>query len=392
MTLAWGAKVSPEFRARVLHMAARLGCDPSWLMAIMSFETGRTFSPAARNAQSGATGLIQFMPATARELNTSVEALAAMTAVEQLDYVERYFQRYAATTAATLASWYMAVLWPAARDDPDDAVLFETPSAAYTQNRDLDINNDGRVTKAEAASFVARHLAEGLQPGNASEEIERTPTPQQATPPGGAPFQREDKRMDPLTLVGVLTSVFSPLIRAKAEKALGTDVGKPLADNLIALVQQQTGRTDPMEAVAVARQDPAIVTKAEKATEDWFAQVAPALERVAAIDRDDLKAADASRDAAAVRTDGSDVRKRIDAKIWIAYAIGAVILAAIAITQLLKTGNADGQIIGALILAFGGLGGAIITMVNYGYGSTAGSQAKDVVIGEYARRANGRPT
>lgn len=36
------------------------------------------------------TGLIQFMPATAKSLGMTISQLAAMTAVEQLDVVEEY--------------------------------------------------------------------------------------------------------------------------------------------------------------------------------------------------------------------------------------------------------------------------------------------------------------
>src|SRR3546814_19970917 len=71
--------VTPEFINEVEAMAARLGTKPEYLMAVMSFETGGSFSPAqANNAGSGATGLIQFMPNTAAGLGTSNAALGAM--------------------------------------------------------------------------------------------------------------------------------------------------------------------------------------------------------------------------------------------------------------------------------------------------------------------------
>src|SRR3546814_575913 len=47
--------VTPEFINEVEAMAARLGTKPEYLMAVMSFETGGSFSPAqANNAGSGA--------------------------------------------------------------------------------------------------------------------------------------------------------------------------------------------------------------------------------------------------------------------------------------------------------------------------------------------------
>ncbi|AXB30838.1 hypothetical protein DSB67_04295 [Vibrio campbellii] len=85
-TIAWGAKVSPEFKHKVLLVCKELGINPDFLMACMAFETGETFSPKIKNAAgSGATGLIQFMPATAKGLGTTTEKLAQMTAVKQLD-------------------------------------------------------------------------------------------------------------------------------------------------------------------------------------------------------------------------------------------------------------------------------------------------------------------
>src|SRR6266702_791808 len=54
---------------RSLVSAAQwIGIDPSWLAEIISFETGHTFDPAIKNKTgSGATGLIQFMPNTAKQ-------------------------------------------------------------------------------------------------------------------------------------------------------------------------------------------------------------------------------------------------------------------------------------------------------------------------------------
>ena len=53
------------FQQEVSAVAGRLGISEADLMAVMSFETGGTFSPSIPNAAgSGATGLIQFMPST----------------------------------------------------------------------------------------------------------------------------------------------------------------------------------------------------------------------------------------------------------------------------------------------------------------------------------------
>lgn len=170
--LSWGAKVTPAFRDRVRQIAADLGCDASDLMACMAFESGRSFRPDVLNmAGSGAVGLIQFMPAVAKELGTTASALKAMTAVRQLDWVARYFAPWKGRLH-DIASIYMAILWPAAVDKPPTYVLFEKADpdhpARFRQNAALDVNHDGKITKQEAASKVQAMKAEGLNPLNAA--------------------------------------------------------------------------------------------------------------------------------------------------------------------------------------------------------------------------------
>jgi hypothetical protein len=170
--LAWGAKVSPAFRTRLRAVCANLGVDPSFLMACMAFETGRSFSPSVRNAAgSGAVGLIQFMPTTAQALGTTTDRLAALSAVKQLDFVEKYFLPRKGKLLS-LEDVYMAILWPAAIGKPLTHVLFRKDDPLnprrYIQNAGLDYNRDGVVTKSEAAARVRRELELGLQPGASS--------------------------------------------------------------------------------------------------------------------------------------------------------------------------------------------------------------------------------
>ena len=166
--LPWGARVSPEFRARVYRLCDNLGWSENhaaWLMACMAFESGRTFSPSVRNPSSSATGLIQFMAATARGLGTTTAALARMSAVEQLGYVERYFRPYAGRIRS-LEDMYMAILWPRGIGQVLEYVLWKTGTRTYAVNRGLDANRDGKVTKREAAAKVRAMLDEGYLKAN----------------------------------------------------------------------------------------------------------------------------------------------------------------------------------------------------------------------------------
>jgi hypothetical protein len=148
------------FVQKVDEIASDLGASPEHLLAVMNFETGGTFSPTEKNkAGSGATGLIQFMPATAKEITgeqtkeAAIKALSKMSATEQLDYVKKYLEPFKGKLNS-LEDVYMAVLWPKAVGKDSEYALFKEGTKAYWQNRGLDINEDGIITKAEASKKV----------------------------------------------------------------------------------------------------------------------------------------------------------------------------------------------------------------------------------------------
>lgn len=168
--MAWGAHVTPEFRDRVVTIATAIGghITASDLMSCIAWESGETFSPSIGNrAGSGAVGLIQFMPDTAAGLGTTTAALAALSPVEQLGYVERYFKPHIGALD-TLADLYMAILWPAAIGKPMSFVLWNKANrpTTYRQNIGLDSDKDGAITKAEAVAKVYQTKARGFLPGN----------------------------------------------------------------------------------------------------------------------------------------------------------------------------------------------------------------------------------
>lgn len=145
--------VSAAFKSKLVDISKRLGVNPNYLMAVMSFES--KINPKAVNSLSNATGLIQFLPSTARGLGTSVSALKGMSAERQLDFVEKYLKPYKGRMN-TIEDAYMAVFYPASIGKSNSSTLFSRGSTAYSQNSGLDINKDGVVTKGEAASIVRR--------------------------------------------------------------------------------------------------------------------------------------------------------------------------------------------------------------------------------------------
>jgi hypothetical protein len=82
-----------------------------------------------------------------------------MSAVQQLEYVAKYFGKW--PRVQTLEDVYMAILWPKAIGKPNGYVLFSSPSVVYKQNKGLDLDKDGDVTKFEAAAKVRERLVRG---------------------------------------------------------------------------------------------------------------------------------------------------------------------------------------------------------------------------------------
>ena len=165
-----GVPDDPAFKAEVTRLAKKYNIKEDHLYGVMSFETGGTFSPSVKNqAGSGATGLIQFMDSTAAGLGTSTSALAKMTRAEQMKYVEKHFDSVGLPQGASFEDLYMSILYPKAMGKPNSYKLFgkggDMPGA-YAQNAPLDTDNDGAVTKYEAAAKAREHLQKGGTVGN----------------------------------------------------------------------------------------------------------------------------------------------------------------------------------------------------------------------------------
>ena len=187
--IAWSAKVSDVFLDRTQWIVDELGMPKSSgasdLMACMAWESGETFRPDVRNgAGSGATGLIQFMPATAivyfytqaqiaamskqERKEAGIDAcnrLAKLSAEDQLNYVYRYFMPYK-NRLKNLGDLYLAILWPLGIGKADNWVLWnqdERPTT-YLQNKGLDVNKDGAITRGECLIKVTEKLTKGMRP------------------------------------------------------------------------------------------------------------------------------------------------------------------------------------------------------------------------------------
>lgn len=161
----WSKKkpdLSDGFYNKVVAIAKRLNCDSNDLMALMNAESG--INPKAKNRESSATGLIQFIESTAKELGTSTAELKKMSAEEQLVYVEKYLQNAKKkanlkdndkVTAGTL---YAMVFLPSRASQN---IIAESHENYYQagDNENLDLNKDGKITKNELGQRIKNFMA-----------------------------------------------------------------------------------------------------------------------------------------------------------------------------------------------------------------------------------------
>jgi hypothetical protein len=140
----YGAGVSYEtFDLKVTQIADRLGWLKEWIYAVMFIETAGTFSPKIKNTKSSATGLIQFMEKTAKSLGTTTNLLSKMNAIEQLEYVFKYFYPYRDKVKSGY-DVYVTVFRPAWLFDK--SIIIKGGTEDYSANRGIDVDNNGNIT------------------------------------------------------------------------------------------------------------------------------------------------------------------------------------------------------------------------------------------------------
>jgi len=182
-----------KFMSGIADLSEKYNIPQNDILAMMDFETGGTFDPAQKNigpdgtpeTGSGATGLIQFTPKTAEGLGTSTDDLSKMSRSEQLEYVDKHFETNLkgrlGDEGGDISDLYMSVLFPVAVGKPDDFVLFgkgainEKFEGRYEANRGLDANNDGSITKIEAAAKVIKQRDKNVKSGASSVETSAIP-------------------------------------------------------------------------------------------------------------------------------------------------------------------------------------------------------------------------
>ena len=180
MVLIYEDKVPASYRSgfinKVKDISSKLQIDPNWLMAIMYFETARTFSPSKKN-NIGCVGLIQFCPDRRKNYKTIngkryfISDIAKMNYNEQLDLVFEYYKRYAGKLKS-YTDTYFVTFFPIAIGKPDDWViqgLGLSARAIYNANPAFRQVNDGKLRVWEVKKKILEKLpSEWLNEGTVS--------------------------------------------------------------------------------------------------------------------------------------------------------------------------------------------------------------------------------
>ena len=153
-------KLGAGFSDKLEQIAKKINCAPEDLVGLMYSESG--LNSRAYNSNGGATGLIQFMPATASALGTTTQALSNMSPTQQLDYVDKFFDmvkgnKFGSNEKLNAGNLYGLVFLPAyAKND----VLCTSSSGYYSGNKGLDLDGDGAITNKDLTNRVQNKYKE----------------------------------------------------------------------------------------------------------------------------------------------------------------------------------------------------------------------------------------
>ncbi len=154
-----GATDPEDFEDDLLLYASEAGLDPDAIRPLVSGESGG--DPKAKNARSGATGIIQFLnDEIAGSVGTSLEALKGMTAQEQLPYAIEYFKTRGIDENSKPEDYAMALAAPNFIGKPDDTVVYpksDDPKSPWAQNEPWRPADGGDITVGSILAYYRKH-------------------------------------------------------------------------------------------------------------------------------------------------------------------------------------------------------------------------------------------
>jgi hypothetical protein len=198
------ANLGSNFYSKLVEIASETGMKPEDILAIMVSESG--INPQAHNPNGGATGLVQFMPGTLKNLGFggNTQEFSQLSGEQQLPYVQKLIEtqmKFNGGPFTSGAQYYVSVFWPVGlklpgvrRGDPQTPIVEENPAIEqdpqtgreYSKKYyDLGIKIDPRF---ESLAYKENPLFHGSTPGaitygdmmNQVEKNKRNPTYEKA--------------------------------------------------------------------------------------------------------------------------------------------------------------------------------------------------------------------
>lgn len=188
-------KLEEDFYKKLIQVSSNTGMNPEDILNVMAVESG--LNPSAHNKNGNASGLVQFMPSTLKNLGFkgSHEEFRTLEAHQQLIYVEKLIKSMMRINGGPLTSavqYYIGNFVPAAlkipgiknkdastiivSQNPDQphipGVSLEKEKLFYNYNKGLDYDKDGNITYKDIQNVLAR-AANGKNFKSAIEELRK---------------------------------------------------------------------------------------------------------------------------------------------------------------------------------------------------------------------------
>ena len=163
MTSILTADIDDRFWPELRAVAIDVGCDALDLLKVIFSESGARAD--AHNPHGGASGLLQFMPATLIGLGWTADpsSFRRLTSTEQLAFVRRYLKPHRGRLGS-IGQLYTAVFLPALLPHATDPAYVLVAKGgqlgwAYSANAALDANGDLTIVVGELEQAVRRNAA-----------------------------------------------------------------------------------------------------------------------------------------------------------------------------------------------------------------------------------------
>ena len=205
-----------------------------------------------------------------------------------------------------------------------------------------------------------------------------------------------------IPLVQTLIGAFAPLAQQKLSQALDKHGGDPTAAGAIVngvmdAVAQATGtdaqtlRNDPKAAIAAVnavQNDPVKIEQVQNASLDVLDKLAPVLDKLHQYSKEEWAAEEASRDAGSRRAkiDESVDQDRMITVSLVVMVLGILALLSAGMGALIYFDQPYGEFLSLFSGAVGVVLGKFGTRIDYRYGSSRSSSAKDTVIQQLSKK------